>query len=100
MQGSITYVSGKGWFFARCHADDGGVFVHQRNVENRRYLIVGDIIEFERIPSTKNLDDFEAINVKFVAHAGALLPEPDGNRLTPVARTSTIAPTPRSGGKL
>lgn len=80
MQGEITFISERGWYFAKCHADDFGVFIQPRNVEHRRYLRMGDIISFDRIQSVKNPNDYEAINVKFIAHAGALVPERDGNQ--------------------
>jgi cold shock CspA family protein len=72
MEGTITYVSGKGWFFAKCDdGNDTGVFVHQRDVENRRYLRLDDRIQFNVVPSLKSPGDLQAANVKFLAHAGA-----------------------------
>ena len=66
--GIVTYVSNRGWFFARCTSDDAGVFIPQKNVENRRYLRLYDRIKFTRIPSAKNSNDLEAIDVKFISH--------------------------------
>ena len=68
MLGTITHVSGRGWFFCKCDEDQSGVFVAQKNIEKRRYLQVDDRISFDRIPSTKNPNDFEAINVKYLGH--------------------------------
>lgn len=70
MQGTIDFVSGKGWFFARC-ADESCVFIPQRAVENRRYLKVDDRVEFTVIPSTKHSGEFEATNVKYLGHTVA-----------------------------
>ena len=67
MQGTIDFVSGKGWFFA--HADDDTcVFVPQRAVEGRRYLRIDDRIQFDVIPSKKENGQFEATNVKYLGH--------------------------------
>jgi hypothetical protein len=67
MQAIIDFVSGKGWYFARCD-DDSCIFVPQRAVEKRRYLKVADRIEFDVIPSTKQDGQFEAANVKYLGH--------------------------------
>ncbi len=80
MQGTIDFVSGKGWYFARCD-DDSCVFVPQRAVEKRRYLKVADRIEFDVIPSTMQDGQFEATNVRFLGHTTAI------QRSAPPAKT-------------
>lgn len=66
--GVVTFVSNKGWFFARCESDDAGIFIPQKHVENRRYLRLHDRVKFDRIPSAKNPNDLEAVNVVFISH--------------------------------
>ncbi len=67
-QGRITYVSGKGWFFAENSADHSSIFVHQKDVEHRRYLLVDDLISFDIIPSRTQPGEFQAANVKYLGH--------------------------------
>ena len=67
-EGLITFVSGKGWFFAENLADHSCVFVHQNDVENHRYLKVDDHIQFDRAPSSKAPGKINAVNVKYVGH--------------------------------
>jgi len=66
--GTVTFVSNKGWFFAKCDIEDIGVFIPQKNIEHRRYLRLHDRISFNKIPSTTNPNDLEATDVKFVSH--------------------------------
>jgi len=66
--GTVTFVSNRGWFFCKSDIDDAGIFVPQKNVELRRYLRLHDRIKFDRIPSAKNPNDLEAVNVTFVSH--------------------------------
>jgi cold shock CspA family protein len=68
MQGTITFSSERGWYFAEKDADHGAIFVHQNQVENQRYLKVGDRIEFEIGPSTKNPGKIQALNVRYLGH--------------------------------
>ena len=65
MEGIISYVSGKGWFFAENLADHTSVFVHQKQVENQRILQVGDRISFELGPSPTHPGKIEAVRVKY-----------------------------------
>jgi cold shock CspA family protein len=67
-EGIITFVSGKGWFFAENLADNSAVFVHQNQVENKRYLKVDDRISFDVVPSTTHPGQTMAANVKFLGH--------------------------------
>jgi cold shock CspA family protein len=67
MEGTVTYVSGKGWFFAK--SDDLiSIFIHQRDVQHRRYLQVDDRVSFDVVPSTQHPGDFQAANVKYLGH--------------------------------
>ena len=68
LEGIITFVSGKGWYFAENLADHTAVFVHQNQVENQRYLKVDDRISFSIAPSTSNPGKSMAINVKYLGH--------------------------------
>ncbi len=67
-EGIIAYASGKGWWFAENLSDNSSIFVHQRDVENQRFLKLGDRIEFEVIPSRSLQDKTQAANVKFLRH--------------------------------
>jgi cold shock CspA family protein len=71
-QGTITFVSGKGWFFAENDADHSAIFVHQKDVENRRYLKVDDRISFDVIPSRSQAGQTQASNVKYLGHTIAV----------------------------
>ncbi len=72
MNGVITFVSNKGWFFAENSADHSAVFVHQNQVENQRYLRVDDRISFDLVPSNKNPGKMMAANVKYLGHTVAV----------------------------
>jgi cold shock CspA family protein len=65
-EGIVTFVSGRGWFFAENLADHSGVFIHQQDVENQRYLRVDDRIQFDIVPSRKHPDKSQAANVKYL----------------------------------
>jgi cold shock CspA family protein len=67
-QGTVAFVSNKGWYFARDHATQSSVFVHQNEVENQRYLKVDDRIEFDLVPSTRDPAKTMAGNVKYLGH--------------------------------
>lgn len=67
-EGSITFVSGKGWFYAENSTDHSAVFVHQKDVEHQRYLKVDDRISFEIIPSRTHTGKFQAANVRYLGH--------------------------------
>ena len=71
MEGTITYASGKGWYFAENAADHSAVFVHQNQVENKRYLRVDDRISFSLEPSKTHPGEIQATNVKFLGHTVA-----------------------------
>jgi len=66
--GIITYVSGKGWFFAENLSDHTAIFVHQNQVENQRFLKVGDRISFTVAPSVKTPGKTMAVDVKYLGH--------------------------------
>lgn len=68
MLGAITYVSGKGWYFARNDADDTAVFVHANQVEKQRFLRVADRISFDLVPSPLKPGQMMAANVKYLGH--------------------------------
>jgi hypothetical protein len=67
MEATVTFVSGKGYFFAKSD-DFTSVFIHQRDVLHRRFLQVDDRVSFDLVPSTKHPGEFEASNVKFLGH--------------------------------
>jgi hypothetical protein len=69
-QAIITFESPSGWFFAEDLSDHYRVFVHMRNVAGNRYLHPGDIITFDRIPSTTQPGKFEGINIEYIDHVG------------------------------
>jgi cold shock CspA family protein len=64
-QGTITFVSGKGWFFAENSDDHSAVFIHQKDVENNRYLQVDDRVTGELAPNPRHVGKIMGINVKF-----------------------------------
>ena len=66
--GTITFVSGKGWFFAERDGDSAAIFIHQRDVENRRYLKIDDRVEFDVDTSPRHPDKICAVNVKYIGH--------------------------------
>jgi cold shock CspA family protein len=68
MQGTITFVSNKGWYFARNDATDTAIFVHANHVENQRFLRVDDRISFDEAPSNKKPGHLMAVNVKYLGH--------------------------------
>ena len=68
-EGLITFVSGKGWFFAESLADHSAVFIHQNNVENHRYLKVDDRVQFDLAPSSHTQGKIDAVNVKYISHS-------------------------------
>ena len=67
-EGLVTFVSGKGWYFAENLAEHSAVFVHQNQVENRRYLKVDDRISFDLVPSITRSGEMMATNVKYLGH--------------------------------
>jgi cold shock CspA family protein len=67
-EGIVTFASGKGWYFAENLADHSAVFVHQNQVENRRYLKVDDKISFDLAPSISRSGEMMAANVKYLGH--------------------------------
>src|SRR6266566_935673 len=66
-EATVTFVS-NGWFFAEDSADHSSIFIHQKEVENQRYLKVNDRVSFDRIPSTKYPGKLQATNVKYLGH--------------------------------
>jgi cold shock CspA family protein len=68
MQGTITFSSGKGWYFARNDATDTTIFVHANEVENQRFLRVDDRISFDEAPSPKKPGHTMAVRVKYLGH--------------------------------
>lgn len=69
--GTITYSSGKGWFFAE--SDDGrNIFVHQSTVEGHRFLHVDDRISFEIIENPNRPGRLLAQSVKYLGHTIAV----------------------------
>jgi cold shock CspA family protein len=69
--GTITFCSGKGWYFAENDADHCSIFVHQKDVERQRYLRVADRIEFETAANPKHPDKTCAVNVRYLGHTVA-----------------------------
>ena len=67
-QGTVTFVSGKGWFFAERDDNSSTVFVHQNDVENQRYLKINDRIEFAVVPSRTTPGKTQAANVRYLGH--------------------------------
>lgn len=67
-KGTITFVSGRGWFFAERDGDSSAIFVHQNQVEHQRYLKVDDRIQFDLGPNPKNPERLCAVNVKYLGH--------------------------------
>lgn len=70
-EGIITFASPNGWFFAENLTDRAAIFVHQVDVENQRYLKVGDRISFTIIPSRKRPGKIQAGDVKYLGHVVA-----------------------------
>jgi cold shock CspA family protein len=66
--GTITFVSGKGWFFAENDADHGAIFIHQKSVEKQRYLKVDDRVEFELADNPRRPGEICGVNVRYVGH--------------------------------
>jgi hypothetical protein len=83
-EGIVSFVSGKGWFFAENLANQSRVFIPQKNVENQRYLKVGDRVAFEVGPNPLSPDKEQAINVRYLGHV--------------IAR-QTSGQTPQVGGR-
>ncbi|MGD0957413.1 MAG: hypothetical protein ABR953_11385 [Candidatus Acidiferrales bacterium] len=69
MEAIIKFVSDKGWFLAEDLSDSSGVYIHQKSVEKRRYLKIGDIVSYESAPSNTRPGETMAINVKFLGRA-------------------------------
>lgn len=67
-EGVVTFVSGKGWYFAENSADHSRIFVHQNDVENFRYLKVDDRIAFDISPNPDRPGKTMAVNVKYLGH--------------------------------
>ena len=67
--GCITFVSGRGWFFCENDADHSAVFIHQKNVENQRYLKVDDRVEFELTENPRRPGEICGVNVKYLGQA-------------------------------
>jgi cold shock CspA family protein len=65
----ITFVSGKGWFFAKNLDDQSAIFIHQKDVENMRYLRVGDRVTGELAPNPRSPGKTMGTNVKFAGRA-------------------------------
>jgi cold shock CspA family protein len=68
MQGTITFVSGKGWYFCESDADHTAVFIHAKFVDGRRCLKVDDRVSFDLVPCERKPDSVEGINVKYLGH--------------------------------
>lgn len=69
--GTITFSSGKGWYFAENDADHCSVFVHIRDVENQRCLRVADRIQFNLSENPKHPGKTCAVHVKYIGHTVA-----------------------------
>jgi cold shock CspA family protein len=67
-EGTVTFVSEKGWYFAENSADHSRTFVHQNEIENLRYLKVGDRIAFDLTPNPARPGKMMAINVRYLGH--------------------------------
>jgi cold shock CspA family protein len=67
-QATITFVSGKGWFFAERDDDSSAVFIHQNEVENNRYLKVNDRVEFDLAENPKRPGKICAVAVRYIGH--------------------------------
>jgi cold shock CspA family protein len=66
MFGTIVLASNRGFWFAEVDSTHQSVFVHQRNVKQRRFLHVNDRIQFELAPSPIKLGEIEAVNVEWL----------------------------------
>jgi cold shock CspA family protein len=66
-EATVTFVSGKGWYFARL-ANDTAVFIHANNVENQRFLKVDDRVSLDLVPSPKKPNQQMGVNVKYLGH--------------------------------
>jgi cold shock CspA family protein len=67
-EGIVSFVSGKGWYFCENLADHSAVFIHQRQVENQRYLKVQDRVSFSLAPNPAHPEKLMAVNVKYLGH--------------------------------
>jgi cold shock CspA family protein len=68
MEGIVTFVSDKGWYFAENSTDHSRTFIHINDVENLRYLKVDDRISFDVIPNSDRPGKTKAVNVKYLGH--------------------------------
>lgn len=66
--GTISFVSGKGWFFAERDDDSSAVFIHQNEVEKQRFLKVDDRVEFDIAPSLTQPGKTQGVNVRYIGH--------------------------------
>jgi cold shock CspA family protein len=64
----ITFVSSKGFSFGEDSETHSAVYIHQNDVEHRRYLKINDRVSFDLIPSPKYPDRMQATNVKYLGH--------------------------------
>lgn len=67
-EGIVSFVSGKGWYFAENLTNHSATFVHQADVENQRYLKIDDRISFDLAPNPARPGKVKAVNVKYLGH--------------------------------
>ena len=67
-EGIVSFVSGKGWYFAENLTDHSAVFIHQTDVENQRYLKAQDRISFSLAPNPNRPGMMKGVGVKYLGH--------------------------------
>lgn len=70
MQATIVGAStdNRGFWFAEADLTHESVFIHVKNVKGKRFLHLGDRVQFELVPNPRELGEFHAVNVEYIGH--------------------------------
>jgi len=67
-EGTVTFVRNNGYFFVEQDVTHTSVFIHQKNVRDRRYLHVGDRVKFNLAPCAKDPTRMEGVQAEYIVH--------------------------------
>jgi hypothetical protein len=65
-EGTITFDSGRGFFWCEQDLIHTSVFIYQSNVKNRRQLHLADKVKFDLEPNPKRPDEMQGVRVEYI----------------------------------
>ncbi len=66
MLATVTWSSGRGYWFAETDESHQAIFIHQRHVKGRRVLRVNDRVKCDVVPSDRKPGEYEGQNAEWV----------------------------------